>query len=167
MFKFRERSSNIVPVKIVKMYDDVDIPEYKTKGAACFDLRAYLPQRTEGKDYTVIKAGNMSAIGTGLRICIPEGFELQIRPRSGLFYKHYISVGNTPGTIDSDYRDEIKVLLENRDPYKNDFKVYHGDRIAQAKLSRVWIAKIECVKEFSDKDMEKDRGGGFGSTGKN
>jgi dUTP pyrophosphatase len=141
-----------VKLKIKKLKNEAQIPSYQTKEAAGFDLHSI--------EDVVLKPGERKLIGTGLAFEIEYGYEVQIRPRSGLAYKHGITVLNTPGTIDSDYRGEIKVLLIN---HSNDaFEIKKGDRIAQAVVAPVIQAEIVEVEELS----ETKRGeGGFGSTG--
>jgi dUTP pyrophosphatase len=142
-----------VRVKI-KLEEGVNIPSYETKGASGFDLRAKL------NDDVLIKPGEVCLVPTGIRVEIPEGYELQIRPRSGLALKEGISVLNTPGTIDSDYRGEIKVILYNVG--KKEVVIRNGERIAQAVLNKVYRAEF-----YEDSLNESERGeGGFGSTGK-
>ena len=140
-------------LKIKKLSSDAVIPAYQTKEAAGFDLHSI--------EETVINPGERKLIGTGLAFEIEFGYEVQIRPRSGLAYKHGITVLNSPGTIDSDYRGEIKVLLINHG--NEPFEIKKGERIAQAVIAPVVQAKIVEVEELSD----TQRGaGGFGSTGK-
>ncbi|NPA87397.1 dUTP diphosphatase [Caminibacter pacificus] len=140
-------------LKIKKLTQNAKIPAYQTKEAAGFDLHSI--------EDVVIKPGERKLIGTGLAFEIEFGYEVQIRPRSGLAFKHGITVLNTPGTIDSDYRGEIKVLLINLGD--EPFEIKEGERIAQAVVAPVIQAKIEEVDELSD----TQRGaGGFGSTGK-
>lgn len=130
------------------------IPEYKTSGAAGADLCALLDSPL------VIKHGKSAIIPTGLFFEIPEGYEIQVRPRSGLAAKNGVTVLNTPGTIDSDYRGEIKVILINLG--ENDFTVSCGDRIAQMIIAPVTQASFSICENLS----KTDRGtGGFGSTG--
>jgi dUTP pyrophosphatase len=131
------------------------LPEYQTPLAAGLDLRANLDEPV------VLESLERKLIGTGLFIELPAGFEAQIRPRSGLAYKYGLSVLNTPGTIDADYRGEIKVLLVNLS--KEPFTVQDGERIAQ-----MVIAKHEQIQWDSvDNLSETERGaGGYGSTGK-
>lgn len=144
-------------VNVKKLYPDAVIPEYKTLGAAAVDLHAYFPEEWKA---TGINAGDRELIGTGIAVEIPEGYELQIRPRSGLALKEGITVLNTPGTIDSDYRGEVKVMLVNHGPLGTIIR--HGDRIAQAVLAPVIRMEFEEVAELN----ETERGaGGFGSTG--
>ena len=145
----------MVKVLIKKLYPSVQLPEYKTSGASGMDLIAFL------KDPINIKPKNSFLIPTGLSIAFSENYEVQIRPRSGLAAKKNISVLNTPGTIDSDYRGEIKVIIYNHG--NSDFVVNNGDRIAQMILSPV----IKMKLEETDKLPETVRGeSGFGSTGK-
>lgn len=132
------------------------LPRYETAGAAGADLRANFP---EIGSLTLVQ-GARALIPTGLRIAIPDGFEAQVRPRSGLALKHGISVPNAPGTIDSDYRGPLGVILINlgADP----FTVTHGDRIAQLVVAPVVQARFDLAERLDD----TDRGaGGFGSTG--
>lgn len=131
------------------------LPEYQTKGSAGFDLRANLHEPI------TIKHGEIKIIPTGLIFEIPQGYEVQIRPRSGLAAKNGISIVNTPGTIDSDYRGEIKIILINLG--KDDFTVNNGDRIAQGLANKIDQAQFVEINELS----ETERGaGGFGHTGK-
>ena len=132
------------------------IPEYKTSGAAGADVCAFLSEPV------VIKSGEFAMIPTGLSFAIPEGYEIQVRPRSGLAAKNGVTVLNTPGTIDSDYRGEVKVILINHG--KDSFTVNNGDRIAQLIVAPV----TQGVFEKTDELDSTERGeGGFGSTGVN
>lgn len=129
-------------------------PEYSTKQAAGADLHAFLAESV------TIKPLERVLIPTGIHMAIPEGYEVQIRPRSGLAAKHGITVLNTPGTIDSDYRGEVKVILVNLS--NEPFTVNNGDRIAQMVFSKCEQASFSIVKDLD----ETERGsGGFGSTG--
>lgn len=133
-------------------------PEYATIGSSGFDLRADL------REPMVLKSGQRALVPTGLFFEIPLGFEIQVRPRSGLAIKNGITVLNTPGTVDSDYRGEVKVILVNLG--NEDFIINNGDRIAQAVLTSVTnsqIVSLTEVKEISDKTGRDS--GGFGSTG--
>lgn len=130
--------------------------DYKTPGSAGFDISA----RLKDSD-VIIKPGELVIISTGLRIQMPKDVELQIRSRSGLAYKNQVVVLNSPGTIDSDYRDEIKVLLINHG--KENFIVHNGDRIAQGVFSKVYRPVYVLVDQ--DKLNKTQREGGFGSTG--
>ena len=145
----------MVKVLIKKLDPSVKLPEYKTSGASGMDLIAFL------KNPINIKPKKSSLIPTGLSVAFSENYEIQIRPRSGLAAKKNISVLNTPGTIDSDYRGEIKVIIYNHGDA--DFEVNNGDRIAQMVLTPVVKMKLE----ETDKLPETVRGeSGFGSTGK-
>ena len=145
----------MVKVLIKKLDPSVKLPEYKTSGASGMDLIAFL------KNPINIGPKKSSLIPTGLSVAFSENYEIQIRPRSGLAAKKNISVLNTPGTIDSDYRGEIKVIIYNHGD--TDFMVNNGDRIAQMILSPV----IKIKLEETDRLPETIRGeGGFGSTGK-
>ena len=145
----------MVKVLIKKLDPSVKLPEYKTSGASGMDLIAFL------KDPINIKPKKSSLIPTGLSVAFSENYEIQIRPRSGLAAKKNISVLNTPGTIDSDYRGEIKVIIYNHGD--SDFVVNNGDRIAQMILTPV--IKIE-LEETNDLPETVRGEGGFGSTGK-
>ena len=145
----------MVKVLIKKLDSAVKLPEYKTDGASGMDLIAFL------KEPINVKPKSSSLIPTGLSIAFSKNYEIQIRPRSGLAAKKSISVLNAPGTIDSDYRGEIKVIIYNHG--QTDFIVNNGDRIAQMVLSP--IIKMELNE--TDNLPETIRGeGGFGSTGK-
>ena len=145
----------MIKVQIKKLDPDVEIPEYKTSGSSGVDLKAFI------KNKVIIKPFKSIIIPTGLSIAVPENCEVQIRPRSGLAANSNISILNTPGTIDSDYRGEIKVILFNHG--KNDFLINNKDRIAQMILTPV----IKMDLEETDDLPETIRGeGGFGSTGK-
>ena len=138
---------------IKKLSPLAEIPNYQTEEASGFDLHSI--------EDIILKPNERKLIGTGLAFEIPKGYEIQIRPRSGLAYKHGISVLNSPGTIDSDYRGEIKVLLINHSD--TDFEIKIGERIAQGVIQEVIQAKFEEVEELN----KTARGaGGFGSTGK-
>jgi dUTP pyrophosphatase len=141
-------------IQIKKLSNDVLIPKYETSGSSGMDIAAYIEQEV------TINPGDKALIPTGFSLSIPQGFEVQIRPRSGLAAKQSITVLNTPGTIDADYRGEIKVILINLG--KEKFSVKKGERIAQMVVCPVIQARLEEVKELS----VTDRGvGGFGSTG--
>ena len=145
----------MVKVLIKKLNSAVKLPEYKSDGASGMDLIAFI------KEPINVKPKTSSLIPTGLSIAFSKNYEIQIRPRSGLAAKKNISVLNTPGTIDSDYRGEIKVIIYNHG--KTDFIVNNGDRIAQMVLSPV----IKMELNETDNLPETIRGeGGFGSTDK-
>ena len=145
----------MVKVQVKKLHKSVKLPSYKTDGASGMDLIAFL------KEPIKIKVKTSALIPTGLSVAFSKEYEIQIRPRSGLAAKNNITVLNTPGTIDSDFRGEIKVILFNHG--NEDFIVNDGDRIAQMVLSPV----IKIKLEETDNLPETIRGeGGFGSTGK-
>jgi dUTP pyrophosphatase len=142
-------------VLIKKLDHEVELPAYKTEGASGMDLMALVKKPIN------LKPNSSCLVPTGLAVAFSSDFEIQIRPRSGLAAKNSISVLNTPGTIDSDYRGEIKVILFNHG--KNDFLINNKDRIAQMILTPV----IKMDLEETDDLPETIRGeGGFGSTGK-
>lgn len=132
------------------------LPTYKSKYASGMDLHAYKSD--------VLQSGERRLIPTGVYIEIPNGYEGQIRPRSGLAYKYGITVLNSPGTIDSDYRGEIKVLLINHG--KESFMIHEGDRIAQLVIVKVEQAKLSLVDHIEELTDTSRGSGGFGSTGK-
>ncbi|HET9356218.1 MAG TPA: dUTP diphosphatase [Sphingomicrobium sp.] len=143
-----------IPIRISRLPhgEGLPLPSYATPGAAGMDVVA-----AEDVD---LAPGQRHAVATGFRLAIPEGYEIQVRPRSGLAFKHGISVPNTPGTIDSDYRGELKILLINHGG--EPFAVRRGERIAQLVPAAVTRAAFEEVGEL----CETTRGhGGFGSTG--
>jgi len=145
-----------MPKVLIKKLDSaVILPAYKTSGASGMDLKAFI------KKSICIKSKTSSIISTGLSVAFSQDFEIQIRPRSGLAAKNSISVLNTPGTIDSDYRGEIKIILYNHGD--DDFIVNNGDRIAQMILAPV--VKIE-LQETTNLPETIRGDGGFGSTGK-
>ena len=145
----------MVKVLIKKLDPLVKLPEYKTSGASGLDLMAFIKEPIE------IKPKTSSLIPTGLSVAFSENYEIQIRPRSGLAVKKNITVLNTPGTIDSDYRGEIKVIIYNHGDEK--FLVNNGDRIAQMILAPVVKMELEEVNNLPESIRGK---GGFGSTGK-
>lgn len=136
---------------------DIPLPGYETPGAAGADLRANLPDR----GVIELAPGARALVPTGLRIEIPDGYEVQIRPRSGLALKHGITLPNSPGTIDSDYRGPLGVIVMNAGT--EPFRIAHGDRIAQMVVAPVVQARFDLADDLSD----TARGaGGFGSTGR-
>jgi len=145
----------MVKILIKKTSKKVITPKYKTDGSSGVDLSAFLDKEV------VIKPNSSGLIPTGLQVAIPEEFEIQIRPRSGLAAKESIGVLNSPGTIDSDYRGELKIILFNHS--NKDFIINNGDRIAQMVL--VPILKMEFEEVDSLPDTVRGQGG-FGSTGK-
>lgn len=132
------------------------LPSYETPGAAGADLRANLPDRSG----MTLAPGERALIPTGLRVEIPPGFEMQVRPRSGLALKKGLSLPNTPGTIDSDYRGPLGIILINHG--QSPVTITHGDRIAQAVVAPVVQARFEMTDTLSDTARGE---GGFGSTG--
>jgi len=145
----------MVKVLIKKLNSEVEIPVYKTIGASGMDLMAFLEKPIK------LNSKNSCLVPTGLSVAFSEEYEIQIRPRSGLAAKNNISVLNTPGTIDSDYRGEIKVILFNHG--NNDFVINNKDRIAQMILTPIHKMDLEEVNELPDTLRGE---GGFGSTGK-
>ncbi|NBS24109.1 MAG: dUTP diphosphatase [Altererythrobacter sp.] len=141
-----------VQVKRLPHGNGLDLPRYATEGAAGMDVVS--------AETVTLQPGARHAVATGLALAIPQGFEIQVRPRSGLALKHGITVPNTPGTIDSDYRGELKVIMINHGT--EPFPIERGDRIAQLVLAPVTQAGWDEVAELDD----TARGaGGFGSTG--
>ena len=145
----------MIKVLIKKLSHKAQIPIYKTEGSSGMDLMALT------EDKIVIKPNKSALVPTGLSVAIPNDTEIQIRPRSGLAAKSSISVLNTPGTIDSDYRGEIKVVLINLS--KDEFTIHPKDRIAQMVFTNAIQVKL---KEVQNLDQTKRGDGGFGSTGK-
>jgi len=141
-------------IQIKKLSNSVSIPKYETPGSSGMDVAAHI------EDNIIINPGEKALVSTGLSISIPAGYEVQIRPRSGLAAKKSITVLNSPGTIDADYRGEIKVILINLG--KEKFVVKNGERIAQMVVCPVIQASLDEVKELSDTARGVD---GFGSTG--
>ena len=146
-------------VKIMRLHPDTDsdipLPRYMTTQSAGMDLCAAI------KNDLVVNPGELKLIPTGFAIALPEGFEAQIRPRSGLAIKHGIALINSPGTVDADYRGEIKIAVINlgAEPYT----FCRGDRIAQMVIKRVYVARLEVVEELNETQRNT---GGFGHTGK-
>lgn len=144
----------MISVEIKKLKEEAELPCYMTEGSAGCDVKACLPESL------VIQPNQRCAVPTGLAFGIPEGFEIQVRPRSGLAIKQGLTVINAPGTIDCDYRGEVMVLLVNLGT--EPVKLQHGDRIAQLVLQKVDQIKWKHVLQLT----ETQRGqGGFGSTG--
>jgi dUTP pyrophosphatase len=144
-------------LRVHKVRADAVIPRYKTSGAAGLDLSACLTTTL------TIEPGGTARVPTGLQIALPPGHEGQVRPRSGLAARHGVTVLNSPGTIDEDYRGEVQVLLVNHG--RESFTIAHGDRIAQlivAPVSRVEIEAVNSDAELGDTQRGQD---GFGSTG--
>lgn len=142
-------------IPVVREHPDLELPAHAKPGDAGVDLRA-------AEDVTLTAGGGRSLVGTGISIAIPDGYAGFLQPRSGLAYKHGVTVLNTPGLIDSGYRGELKVLLINTDP-EQDFEVKRGERIAQLVIQAYEEVNFVEVESLSD----SERGdGGFGSTGK-
>lgn len=140
-------------LKFKRLSPEAELPKYETKGAAGMDVKALKAFKIWKDDFTVIE--------TGLSMEIPPGYEVQVRSRSGLAAKHGLAVLNSPGTIDSDYRGEVKVILYNHGPHTYEGKA--GERIAQLVLAPVAQGRLEVVEELTDTTRGE---GGFGSTGK-
>lgn len=133
---------------------DIELPKYSTEGSSGMDIRAAVEKEV------IIPAGKIAMIPTNISIEIPLGYEIQVRPRSGLAAKHGIGVLNSPGTIDSDYRGEIKIILFNFS--ENDFVISRGDRIAQLVIAEVIEANVINVESLNSTERSD---GGFGHTG--
>jgi dUTP pyrophosphatase len=147
-------SIDAVPVRVKRLEhgEGLELPQYATSGAAGMDILS-------AEDVT-LEPGMRHPVATGLSVAIPEGYEIQVRPRSGLALKHGVSVPNTPGTIDSDYRGELKVIMINHG--SEAFAIHRGDRVAQLVLAPVTQARWVEVDEL---DTTERGAGGFGSTG--
>ena len=145
----------MVKVLIKKLNPSVQLPSYKTNGASGMDLMAFIEKPIN------LEPGNSCLIPTGLTVAFPEEYEIQIRPRSGLAVKNNISVLNTPGTIDSDYRGELKIILFNHG--NKNFVINNNDRVAQMVLTPIKKMELEETNELPTSLRGK---GGFGSTGK-
>lgn len=143
-----------VKLKMI-LENGVEAPKYMSSGAAGMDVKAHI------KEPIVLKSMERVLVSTGIKMEIPEGYEIQVRPRSGLALKHGITLVNSPGTIDSDFRGELKIILINLG--KDDYTIENGERIAQLVLQKVWQADIEIVEELSETVRSE---GGFGHTGK-
>ncbi|MEC8121073.1 MAG: dUTP diphosphatase [Pseudomonadota bacterium] len=146
--------SPTIQLRTLAHFDGLDLPAYATDGAAGMDVQAAV------EDQTILAPGERLAVPTGLAMAIPAGFEVQVRPRSGLALRHGLTIANAPGTIDSDYRGEVKIMLINLG--KEEVAISRGMRIAQlvvAPVSRAGLALVDSLRST-------DRGsGGFGSTG--
>ena len=145
----------MVKVLIKKLNPSVQLPSYKTSGASGMDLMAFIEKPIS------LKPGKSCLVPTGLSVAFPEEYEIQIRPRSGLAAKKNISVLNTPGTIDSDYRGELKIILFNHS--SENFIINNNDRVAQMVLAPIIKMELEETDELPVSIRGK---GGFGSTGK-
>jgi len=142
-------------IQILPLRDRASLPKRMTEGAAGFDLAAALDEPM------VLEPGARASVPTGLAMAIPPGFEGQVRPRSGLARRHGISLVNAPGTIDSDYRGEVSVLLINLG--QEPFRIQSGERIAQIVIAPVAAPTIKIVESLPDSERGS---GGFGSTGR-
>lgn len=145
--------SVIIKFKRANGLDDIELPSYQTQGAAGMDVRA--------SEERMLQPGETALIATGFSMEIPPGFEAQLRPRSGLAAKHGITLLNAPGTIDADFRGEVKIIVSNFG--SEPFEIRRGDRIAQMVIARFERADIEIATELSDSARG---GGGFGHTGR-
>ena len=145
----------MVKILVKKLEPTVKLPSYKTNGASGMDLMAFIEKPIN------LEPGESCLVPTGLSVAFPAEYEIQIRPRSGLAAKNNISVLNTPGTIDSDYRGEIKIILFNHS--SEDFMINNKDRVAQMVLTPIIKIELEETKELPESIRGK---GGFGSTGK-
>ncbi len=157
MFDDARRRPPLVRVRRLPHGEGLALPAYETPGAAGCDLRAALAENEE----LVLKPGERAVVPTGLAIALPEGWEAQARPRSGLAAKFGLALVNSPGTIDADYRGEVKVILINLGT--DDFVILRGERIAQMVFAPVWQARFE---EVATLDGTARGEGGFGSTGR-
>jgi len=148
----------LINVKIKILRPDLvkSIPEYMTPDSAGLDIRAAI------EEDIIIKPGEFTLVPTGLAISIPSGYEVQVRPRSGLSIRHGIGLLNSPGTIDADYRGEIKIIMFNFG--KENFIIKNGDRIAQLVLNKIEKIEFEIVDELDETHRNE---GGFGHTGIN
>jgi dUTP pyrophosphatase len=147
-----------IPIKIKRIsekYNNIQLPAYSTPGSAGMDIRAAIDETI------ILSPGKIVLVPTNLVVEIPEEYEIQVRPRSGLAINHGIGILNSPGTIDSDYRGEVKIILINHS--ENDFEIKCGDRIAQLVLSRIY--KAELIESIELKNSNRGEGG-FGHTGK-
>jgi len=146
---------NLSIKRISDSFSDIPLPSYSTEGSSGMDVRAAI------ENEIILKSGKVILVPTNLSVEIPFGFEIQARPRSGLAAKHGIGVLNSPGTIDSDYRGEIKIILFNFSD--EDFVIKRGDRIGQLVLAEVILANLNEVENLNSSHRGE---GGFGHTGK-
>lgn len=140
--------------RLSEEFNNIPLPSYSTSGSAGMDIRAAIKKPVN------LNPMEVEMITTNLSVEIPEGFEIQVRPRSGLAAKHGIGILNSPGTIDSDYRGEVKIILINFS--KEEFIIQPGERIAQLILSKVYKARLEETEELNHSTRGE---GGFGHTG--
>ncbi len=141
--------------RLDKNFTDIPLPSYSTKGSAGMDIRAAV------ENEIILEKGKVGLIPTNLSVEIPQGYEIQVRPRSGLALKHGIGILNSPGTIDSDYRGEIKIIMMNFS--EENFVIKRGERIAQLVVSKAYSAKLIETNNLNDSHRGE---GGFGHTGK-
>lgn len=149
---------NELNIKVKRLSDefaDIPLPVYATHGSAGLDIAAAV------KEEMIIPKGKIRLVPTDFSVEIPEGYEIQVRPRSGLALKHGITVLNSPGTIDSDYRGEVKIILINLG--EEDYKISRGERIAQLVVSKVYQARFSEADNLNDSHRGE---GGFGHSGK-
>jgi len=144
----------VIKVKRLEGSADLPLPDYETEGSSGMDIRASV------KEPVLMEPGEIKLIPTGLAVSIPQGYEGQIRPRSGLAFKYGVGLVNSPGTIDSDYRGEISIIMINWG--EKPFTIKRGDRIAQMIISKVYRADL---LEIDDLDSTKRGEGGFGHSG--
>jgi len=147
------RGFELIKVNVKKTHEDAVIPQYQTEGASGFDLHSV-------QEYKVY-AGQVLLVDTGIAFEIPKGLELQVRPRSGLSFKTPLRVANSPGTVDSDFRDSVKVIIENRSDNES-YTIKKGERIAQGIICPVYQATFQEVTDLNDTQRGTN---GFGSTG--
>ena len=161
-----ETEKNNMILKFKKIHPKAIIPEYKSTYAAAFDFHAIIEKNQMGVSDSVIfiKPKQKLIVQTGLIAVIPSGYKLDITPRSGMAFHDEITIINTPGKIDEDYFGEIKVVLYNLSD--KEVKIQNGQRIAQCELRPVFRATIIETEEITEEELQKDRGGGIGSTGK-
>lgn len=145
-----------IPMKMIRLDKELPLPAYAFDSDAGLDIYS--------AESGMLTPGERKPFPTGLKIAIPIGYEVQVRPRSGLAFKHGISIVNAPGTIDAGFRGEIKVILINHG--KESYEVKRGDRIAQLVLKRVERAQIQEVEDFDHMDVSKRGEGGYGHTGR-
>lgn len=141
--------------RLSPVFNDIVLPHYSTEGSSGMDVRAAV------ENQILLSPGKVILVPTNLSVEIPNGYEIQVRPRSGLAAKHGIGILNTPGTIDADYRGEIKIIMMNFSD--DDFLINRGDRIAQLVVAKVYKAELIETEELIDTDRGS---GGFGHTGK-
>jgi len=172
-YNLNKEGKRRMQLKFKKLDERAIIPKYQTKGSAGFDFHAILDNENpcyvnnkaiNNKPVLVIPPKSQCIVQTGLATVVPDGYEMQIRPRSGLAFKKSITITNSPGTLDCDYRNLIMIILYNLG--NEPFIIEEGDRIAQGIINKVEQPDIIEIEDFSEEDMSTDRGGGFGSTGK-